>query len=48
MNINPLTLQKYFYVTLVSNSKEVAKDNICNPFEPERGFIGVYLMILKV
>lgn len=32
MNINPLTLQKYFYVTLVSNSKEVAKDNICNPF----------------
>ncbi|NLJ88700.1 MAG: hypothetical protein GX327_08010 [Epulopiscium sp.] len=42
MNINPLTLQKYFYVTLVSNSKEVAKKIIyATPFEPERGFIGV-------
>lgn len=44
MNIKPVSLQKYFTVSLVSDSKskEVAKKIIyATPFEPYRGFVGV-------
>lgn len=42
LNIHPISLQRTFKVSLLSNSKEVVKKTLyATPFEPERGFIGV-------